>query len=121
LKKNKLEVIPLIDDFSQWLAEADKSDNTIKTYRAVLNQFHEWLLSEGMDLNHLKKKDVQQYITYLESQNKSLATVEKAFATISMFARFLKKLDVVQDIKRKQKDKKNQEAPDSLTLDECNH
>ncbi|MEK1833626.1 hypothetical protein AAAC51_45980 [Priestia megaterium] len=38
-----------------------------------------------------------------------------------MFARFLKKLDVVQDIKRKQKDKKNQEAPDSLTLDECNH
>jgi integrase/recombinase XerD len=116
LKKNKLEVIPLIDDFSQWLAEADKSDNTIKTYRAVLNQFHEWLLSEGMDLNHLKKKDVQQYITYLESQNKSLATVEKAFATISMFARFLKKLDVVQDIKRKQKDKKNQEAPDSLTL-----
>ncbi|MEK1833625.1 site-specific integrase [Priestia megaterium] len=49
----------------------------MKTYRAVLNQFHEWLLSEGMDLNHLKKKDVQQYITYLESQNKSLATVEK--------------------------------------------
>ena len=47
MKKNSLEVIPLIDDFSQWLIESGKSDNTIKTYRAVLNQFHEWLLSEG--------------------------------------------------------------------------
>ncbi|MEH7508978.1 site-specific integrase, partial [Priestia megaterium] len=61
MNKNSLEVIPLIDDFSQWLIESGKSDNTIKTYRAVLNQFHEWLLSEGRHLDQVTRNNVQTY------------------------------------------------------------
>ncbi len=79
MKKNSLEVIPLIDDFSQWLIESGKSDNTIKTYRAVLNQFHEWLLSEGRHLNQITRNNVQTYMLNLESNNKKCVDYRKSF------------------------------------------
>jgi len=118
VKKNSLEVIPLIDDFSQWLIESGKSDNTIKTYRAVLNQFHEWLLSEGRHLDQVTKNNVQTYMINLESNNKSASTIEKAFVTISVFARFLEKPEIVQNIERKRKEKNNEVVPQSLEASE---
>ncbi|MBX9996496.1 MULTISPECIES: tyrosine-type recombinase/integrase [Priestia] len=118
MNKNSLEVIPLIDDFSQWLIESGKSDNTIKTYRAVLNQFHEWLLSEGRHLDQVTRNNVQTYMINLESNNKSASTIEKAFVTISVFARFLEKPEIVQNIERKRKEKNNEVVPQSLEVSE---
>nr|WP_199866431.1 tyrosine-type recombinase/integrase [Priestia megaterium] len=108
----------MIDDFSQWLIESGKSDNTIKTYRAVLNQFHEWLLSEGRHLDQVTKNNVQTYMINLESNNKSASTIEKAFVTISVFARFLEKPEIVQNIERKRKEKNNEVVPQSLEASE---
>ena len=118
LTKSNLEAIPLIDKFSQWLTEEGKSDSTIETYRMVLTKFHEWLLRRDGKLGQLTKNDIQAYMIYLESENKSASTIEKIFVTISVFTRFLGKTEIVEGIQRKQKQKSKQIAPESLEVNE---
>jgi integrase/recombinase XerD len=118
LKKSNLEVISLINKFSQWLMEQGKSDSTIKTYRTVLTKFHEWLLRKGGNLGELTKDDVQTYMIYLESENKSPSTIEKIFVAINVFARFLEKPEIVQNIQRKQHQKNKKVAPETLEASE---
>ena len=118
LTKSNLEAIPLIDKFSQWLIEQEKSDSTVETYKLVLTKFHEWLLKRGVKLGQLTKSDIQAYMIYLESENKSTSTIEKTFVTISVFTRFLGKSEVVEGIKRKQNQKSKQITPESLEVDE---
>jgi integrase/recombinase XerD len=118
LTKSNLEAIPLIDKFSQWLTEEGKSDSTIETYRMVLTKFHEWLLRRDGKLGQLTKNDIQAYMVYLESENKSASTIEKIFVTISVFTRFLGKTEIVEGIQRKQKQKSKQIAPESLEVNE---
>ena len=67
MTKSNLEAIPLIDKFSQWLIEQEKSDSTVETYKLVLTKFHEWLLRRGVKLGQLTKNDIQAYMIYLES------------------------------------------------------
>lgn len=100
MNKNSHEVIPLINRFIQHLIKEDKSDNTIKTYKMVLINFHEWLLLQNKSLKNLTKNDVQNYIHHLESENKSPFTVEKIFVTINVFSRFLKKPLITDRIQR---------------------
>lgn len=118
LTKSNLEAIPLIDKFSQWLIEQEKSDSTVETYKLVLTKFHEWLLRRGVKLGQLTKNDIQAYMIYLESENKSVSTIEKTFVTISVFTRFLGKSEVVEGIKRKQNQKSKQITPESLEVGE---
>ena len=118
LIKSNLEAIPLINKFGQWLMKQGKLDNTIKTYKTVLIKFHEWLLRKGGNLSKLTKDDVQTYMSYLESENKSPSTIEKVFVAISVFARFLQKPEIVQNIQRKQNQKNKQVAPESLEASE---
>ena len=116
LTKSNLEAIPLIDKFSQWLTEEGKSDSTIETYRMVLTKFHEWLLRRDGKLGQLTKNDIQAYMIYLESENKSASTIEKIFVTISVFTRFLGKTEIVEGVQRKQKQKSKQITPESLEV-----
>jgi len=118
LTKSNLEAIPLIDKFSQWLIEQEKSDGTVETYKLVLTKFHEWLLRRGVKLGQLTKNDIQAYMIYLESENKSASTIEKTFVTINVFTRFLGKSEVIDGIKRKQNQKSKQIVPESLEINE---
>jgi len=118
LIKSNLEAIPLIDRFSRWLIEQEKSDGTVETYKLVLTKFHEWLLRRSVKLGQLTKNDIQGYMIYLESENKSASTIEKTFVTINVFTRFLGKPEVVEGIKRKQNQKNKQIVPESLEINE---
>src|SRR4051812_39246789 len=108
LKKNSTESIPLILDFCYWLKDQKKSPSTITTYKNELEKFQEWLQENEMDINHLKKTDIQFYIDFLEQQQKSLATIDKKIGVIRTFAKFLKKPELTFGIELKPIEKKNE-------------
>lgn len=97
--------------------EQGKSENTILTYRRVVLAFSHWLKQQKKDIHSINQNDVQCYINTLEEEQKSPATIEKIVATLSVFARFLDKPSLVQNIRRVEKEKESQ-APESMTGEE---
>lgn len=115
--------IKLLQQFENWVKDQGKSENTVMTYRGVLQKFYQWLIEElGKDISEIKKEDVQAYMTFLdEKQNRSASTIDKVFATIRVLSQFLNQPDIVQDIKKKEKTRNiYQKMPESLSGDEKN-
>jgi integrase/recombinase XerD len=107
----------LLGEFHSWLLTEEKSENTIKTYLSVITKFMEWLESENK--SHLTNETVQSYMDFLESENLSASTIDKVFAAIRVFAQFSKSLEIVENIKRKEKNKHiYQTVPESLSDEE---
>src|SRR5213080_237723 len=73
------------------------------------------MYKSGFNMQDIQSGDVQSYIHFLEAENKSPGTVEKHFAAISVFSKFLNNPQMVANIKRKLKEKVN-DVPESLTL-----
>ncbi|WP_282154967.1 tyrosine-type recombinase/integrase [Cytobacillus gottheilii] len=103
----------IINLFSQKQIEEGRTPGTVKTYVGVLEKFQAWLTARNIELNHISKNDVQLFMDYLEEQKKDASTIEKYFAAISVFARYLGKSEIMSNIQRKEKLKEN-EKPDSL-------
>ncbi|MEW9111552.1 MAG: tyrosine-type recombinase/integrase [Cytobacillus gottheilii] len=103
----------IINLFSQKQIEVGKSASTVKTYVGVLEKFQAWLTARDTELNHISKNDVQLFMDHLEEQKKGAGTIEKYFAAISVFARFLGKSEIMLNIHRKEKLKES-DIPDSL-------
>jgi integrase/recombinase XerD len=106
LKKNSTEAIPLILDFCHWLKEQKKSPSTISTYKRELEKYQEWLQEKNCDINQFTKDDIQNYILFLEEQQKSSATIDKTIGAIRTFAKFLEKPELIFGIKIKPVEKK---------------
>ena len=107
LKKNSTEAVPLIENFCIWLQEQKKSVNTIKTYKRELEIYQEWLQENGRGLDLLKKVDIQSYIYYLESQQKSITTIDKTAGVIRTFAKYLEKPELTFGLDIKPVEKNN--------------
>ena len=107
LKKYSTEVIPLIENFCIWLQEQKKSVNTIKTYKRELEIYQEWLQENGRGLDLLKKVDIQSYIYYLESQKKSITTIDKTAGVIRTFVKYLGKPELTFGLDIKPVEKNN--------------
>ena len=107
LKKSSTEAIPLIENFCIWLQEQKKSVNTIKTYKRELEIYQEWLQENGRGLDLLKKVDIQSYIYYLESQQKSITTIDKTAGVIRTFAKYLGKPELTFGLDIKPVEKNN--------------
>ena len=108
MKKNSTEAIPLILNFCQWLKEQQKSPSTISTYKRELEKFHEWLQENQCDISDLNKNDIQNYIMFLEQQQKSTVTIDKTMGAIRTFAKFLEKPELIFGIKLKPVEKKEE-------------
>lgn len=115
--QNENELKKVLHAFGEWLHFQGKSENTVKTYIGVLEKFQEWLVNQDKDLQKITRDEVQSYINYLESLDRSAATIEKTFATISVFARYLEKSVIVHNIERKEKEK-NMIPPETLNQSE---
>jgi integrase/recombinase XerD len=89
----------IINQFSKWLESSGKSYNTIKTYYRELQRYQTWLSQYHISIQDVSQKDVQRYITYLEEQGKSPNTNDKILGAIRTFAKFLKKPEIIVDIK----------------------
>ncbi len=91
-----------------------KAENTVKTYRYIMYAFCSWLDRNGGELSEPTRYDVQAYIKALETEDKSAATIDKIYACLSVYARFIQKPDIVENIKRTKPQNKRQTAPKSL-------
>lgn len=91
-----------------------KADNTVITYRRILEAFGRWVERNGGELSELTRYDVQAYIKDLEKDGKHPATLDKIFACISVYARFIQSPNIVKNIKRIKPQNKRQMAPKSL-------
>lgn len=109
--------IPLIVDFCHWLKEQKKSSNTIVTYKRELEKYQEWLQENDLDIHDLTKDHIQCYITFLEQQQKSVATIDKTMGAIRTFAKFLERPELIFGIKLKPVEK-NEEI-ETLSSEEC--
>ncbi|MDF2925901.1 MAG: site-specific tyrosine recombinase XerC [Paenibacillaceae bacterium] len=91
-----------------------KAENTVITYRRIMEAFGCWLDQNGGELSELTRYDVQAYINSLERDGKHPATVDKIYACISVYARFIRRPEIVENIKRIKPQNKRQTAPKSL-------
>jgi integrase/recombinase XerD len=115
---NKGEISDSIDSFGNWLSAEGKSENTVKTYRGVLQSFESWLIENNKNIHELITDDIQHYMDYLQSINRSDSTIEKVFTAIRVYSRFLNKPELVQSIQRQEKEKSNEPRPVSLAENE---
>lgn len=116
MKNYSIGPIPLIPEFCDWLKEQKKSDNTIATYKRDLEKFQEWLQENHFDIQALTKENIQDYIDFLEQQQKSVATIDKTIGAIRTFAKFLERPELIFGIKLKPVEK-NEEI-ETLSPDE---
>ncbi|OZM56881.1 integrase [Lottiidibacillus patelloidae] len=97
-----------------------KSNTTVKTYEHAILKFEEWLDGAGTNLQEYARTDVQQYLNYLASRDKSAATINKIWNAIKKYSRWAGKEETIEDINIiKVKDFRN-EAPKALNRNELN-
>jgi len=106
-----------IDQFLTWLEHEGKSSNTISTYHQELKKYEKWLQGHKQVLEDITRKDVQEYILFLEKKGKSPTTTDKVLGVIRTFAKYLKRPDLTFDIKIKQGNKKDE--IETLSKEEC--
>lgn len=109
----------LINSFEKWILKEGKTQNTVQTYIGVLQKFSDFLETNKKDITNFSKSDVQSYMDFLDSQNRSASTIDKVFATIRVFANFTNNTNAVLNIKRKTKETHIYKIiPETLTKDE---
>ncbi|WP_144554123.1 tyrosine-type recombinase/integrase [Peribacillus simplex] len=111
-KEEILDNKQILHSFAEWLMGQNKSDGTIKTYVGVISQFLQWFKDEAEEI---EKSHVQSYLDDMEQSNKSAGTIEKHYSAITMFSRFLDKPEIVLNIDRKAKEKK-EDPPKALNM-----
>ncbi|MDF0727317.1 tyrosine-type recombinase/integrase [Cytobacillus sp. S13-E01] len=111
------ELSSLLTPFGEWLLENGKSVSTVKTYNGALEKFLGWLMECDKDIFKITREDVQGYMQYLESLDRSPATIEKAFSTLSVYAKFLDKPEITKNINRVENEK-DDSAPVTLESSE---
>lgn len=97
-----------------------KSDNTRKTYIKEIELFNEWLEGTGTDISNFSRIDVQHYINWLTSKNRSAATINKKYRALVHYCRFTNQVEHVKDIRVVKPQNLNQIAPKSLKRNEKN-
>lgn len=112
----------LINNFEKWCIDEGRAENTVKTYKGVLEKFNQWLSEQEISLAEVSRQDIQSYMNYLDEQNRSASTIDKVFAAIRVFAQFLNQTDIVQNIIKKEKEKNiYQTIPETLNEKDKQH
>ncbi len=97
-----------------------KSSTTIKTYMHCLEQFNNWLIGGGADIEDFSCSDVQQYIDYLAAKKKSASTINKIWNAIKKYCKFVGKEECIEDISVVKAPDYKKEAPQALSRNERN-
>lgn len=113
-------VVKVIEDFYQHILNQGKSELTAKNYRHSLKLFNTWLQQNKGDISRLTRLDVQLFIQFLEAKGNSATTINNRFAAISQFAKFVNRIDVVQNIRLPEVRQVRNIAPKSLERNDRN-
>ena len=80
----------VVQEFESYLLnETAVAESSIKKYVGDVRRFSEYLPTIGGDINNITRTDVQSYITHMEKDKKSSATVDRNFRSIKRFGDFM--------------------------------
>lgn len=84
-------MLDLIQAYENYLTKVKQaSNNTVSSYMRDIRQFSQWLQSrEDMDILSATQLNISDYLTYLQSQGKSGATVSRTLASLKNFYGYL--------------------------------
>lgn len=118
MQQSKRGDFSILEPFSGWLEKHEKTENTVKTYSGVMHSFYKWMLLRNAYIDDLTKEHLEAYIHELEDEGKSASTIGKTLAAFSLFARFLEKPYLVQDIEVHLSPNRTETAPECLEREE---
>ena len=79
-------MLDLIAAYENYLAKVKQaSANTIASYIRDIRQYSDWLEGEGVQIVDAKQLNISAYLSYLESQGRSGATVSRSLASLKNF------------------------------------
>ena len=79
-------MLDLIAAYENYLAKVKQaSANTIASYIRDIRQYAVWLDGEGVEIVDAKQLNISEYLSYLESQGRSGATVSRSLASLKNF------------------------------------
>lgn len=112
----------LIEDFLIALrVEQGLSENTIKTYHNVLNQFQLALSEVGIeDIQTVKRQDIIQQLEKLNQKGRAVSTMSQYLSTLRHFFKYLILDSVIEEnpVENISLPKKKQQLPQVLSIEE---
>ncbi len=76
----------LIHAYENYLTKVKQaSSNTISSYMRDIRQFSEWLQQEGLDVLNASQLNISMYLSHLQEEGKSGATVSRTLASLKNF------------------------------------
>ena len=80
-------MLDLVQAYENYLTKVKQaSGNTISSYMRDIRQFSDWLSdTEGMDVVEATKLNISDYLTHLEQEGRSAATVSRSLASLKNF------------------------------------
>lgn len=86
----------LLEQYQRFLREEkEASENTLSSYSRDVEQFLQWLENADLTPEEATQTDVDQYMKYLLSLGKSVATATRSLASLKSFYNFLIREHVV--------------------------
>ncbi len=84
-------MLDLIHAYENYLTKVKQaSDNTVSSYMRDIRQFSEWLhSSKENEIVHATQLNISDYLTHLQEQGKSGATVSRVLASLKNFYSYL--------------------------------
>lgn len=83
-------MIDFVSKYQNYLVQIKHaSDNTVVSYLRDVRQFASYISSCGLLLHSVSKEDIFQYISWMQAQGKSQATVARCLASLKGFFNYL--------------------------------
>ena len=84
-------MLDLIQAYENYLTKVKQaSGNTISSYMRDIRQFSDWLTSlDSQNILSVKQVNISEYLSYLQSQGKSVATASRSLASLKNFYAYL--------------------------------
>ncbi len=109
-----------LNEYLAHLSDKGKSQNTIDNYTRTLTEFTRWLDENRGDFVRLTRIDVQQFVSHLQDSGNSPTTVKNKFACLRSYAHYIKRPDIIEDIRVPEVREVRNIAPKSLERNERN-
>lgn len=86
----------ILDDYEQYLIrDKASSENTVSSYMRDLRQFVAYLSQKSTSFADVKQHHVYAYVSYLQDQGKSAATISRCLASMKSFFSYLVSLKII--------------------------
>ena len=86
----------IIQDFIEYLESKQVSKNTLLSYKRDINQLNQYLEEIGKKMFDATEEDLVSYVAYMQTLEKSNATISRSIASMKAFYRYLAKIKIVE-------------------------